>query len=446
MLTNARLRLQVSADRRYLQTEDGQPFFWLADTAWELFHKLTREEAEHYFKIRSEQGFNVVQAVALAELDGLRVPNPYGMLPLRQTEDGHYDPAQPDTREGEYDYWDHVDYIVDTAAQYGIYIAMLPTWGDKFNTMWGKGPDVFHADNAFAFGRWLGDRYKNRANLLWVLGGDRSLPERRHFDIVNGMARGITAGDEGRHIKTFHPSGASSSSHHVHHEEWLDFNMIQSGHGDAIVANYLRVKADYERQPTKPTLDAEPCYEDHPVSFNTTKGYFDEADVRKAAYYALLSGAFGHTYGHHSVWCMCPGQFESLDFDKPGAYFIMSWQEALNRPGASQMRHARTIMESRPFAQRRPDQALLVSNYEGSNYMAAARGDRYAFVYTPSGLAVNLRLGVLPGDTVGASWFNPRNGAIIGAGEYRNEGTLSLRPPTSGRGQDWLLVIDALYS
>src|SRR5687768_17810389 len=70
-------QLRVSENQRYLQTADGKPFFWLGDTAWELFHRLTREEAEKYLKNRADKGFTVIQAVALAELDGLRDPNPY---------------------------------------------------------------------------------------------------------------------------------------------------------------------------------------------------------------------------------------------------------------------------------------------------------------------------------------------------------------------------------
>ena len=76
-------RILVSANRRFLMTESGRPFFWLADTAWELFHRCTREETEMYLDNRQQKGFNVVQAVVLAELDGLHTPNRYGECPLK---------------------------------------------------------------------------------------------------------------------------------------------------------------------------------------------------------------------------------------------------------------------------------------------------------------------------------------------------------------------------
>jgi len=108
-------RLKVSDNHRFLVHTDGTPFFYLADTAWELFHRLNREEATHYLNDRASKGFTVVQAVALAELDGLNEPNPYGFRPLIEN-----DPARPDVKEGpDNDYWDHVDFVVNTAGQLG---------------------------------------------------------------------------------------------------------------------------------------------------------------------------------------------------------------------------------------------------------------------------------------------------------------------------------------
>ena len=155
-------RLKVSDNKRFLVTADGKPFFWLGDTAWELFHRLNREDAEKYLKNRAERRFTVVQAVVLAELDGLNDPNAYGERPLVDN-----DPARPNEA-----YFAHVDWIVKRANALGIYVGMLPTWGDKWNKKWGVGPEIFTAANAEAYGAWLGRRYKD-AGIIWILGGDR---------------------------------------------------------------------------------------------------------------------------------------------------------------------------------------------------------------------------------------------------------------------------------
>ncbi len=160
--------LRVSADHRSLETVEGKPFFYLGDTAWEIFHRLTIEEAEYYLNDRASKGFTVIQAVALAEFDGLNEPNAYGHRPLVEL-----DPSRPAIVDGpNNDYWDHVDAIIDLANQKGLRVGLLPTWGDKWNVKWGKGPLVFTTDNAETYGRWIGTRYKNRS-VIWILGGDR---------------------------------------------------------------------------------------------------------------------------------------------------------------------------------------------------------------------------------------------------------------------------------
>ncbi len=426
--------LKVSKDRRFLTKADGTPFFWLGDTAWELFHRLNREDAEHYLKVRAQQGFNVVQAVALAEFEGVTTGNSYGRKPLLKNEDGVYDPSLPDVTpdEADYDYWDHVDFIINKAAEYGLYIALLPTWGDKFNQMWGKGPEIFNGENAYQYGLWLGRRYRDHNNIIWVLGGDRPLLTSRHFEVINSIAKGLKEGDNGRHLMTLHPVGGHSSSYHVHNEDWLDFNMIQSSHGRLNNENYKMVTDDYNRMPTKPTFDAEPCYEDHPIGFKEVNGYFDAADVRKAAYWAVFSGAMGHTYGHHCIWSMRT---------EVEPYFIMTWKTALLRPGAEQMKHVKALMESKPFAGRVPDQELIAENYEGANHLRAIRGDDYAFIYSPSGLNIKVNMGKITGDSVAAQWYDPRTGEYSFIGIYENQGTVDFLPPTAGRGEDWVLVL-----
>jgi hypothetical protein len=92
-------RLKISSNQRYLQFENGQPFFYLGDTAWELFQRLNREEATEYLTNRAHKGFTVIQAVVLAPADGLTVPNAYGQLPFAGA-----DPTKPNET-----YFQHVD-------------------------------------------------------------------------------------------------------------------------------------------------------------------------------------------------------------------------------------------------------------------------------------------------------------------------------------------------
>jgi Protein of unknown function (DUF4038)/Putative collagen-binding domain of a collagenase len=420
--------LRISENRRFLVREDGAPFFYLGDTAWELFHRLDFEQAEDYLENRAAKGFTVIQAVALAEFDGLTEPNANGDLPLLDQ-----DPARPNEA-----YFEHVDRVVTRAGELGLTVGILPSWGDKVVKRWGVGPEIFTPANARVYGEFLGHRYREAA-ILWILGGDRIPETEAHAETWRAMAAGLAAGDGGRHLMTFHPQGGHSSAELFHADGWLAFNMLQSGHGRKDRENYRMIQADYHRSPVKPCLDGEPCYEDHPVNWKPELGWFDDYDVRKAAYWALFAGAGGHTYGCHDVW-----QFLS-DRHPPVSAGRTPWHEALNLPGAAQMRHARELIESRPFLVRLPDQALLASDPgEGTEHVQATRGadGSYAFVYTPAGKEVTVRMDCIAGETVAAWWYNPREGTSRALGEYPNRGLHEFAPPAEGPGNDWVLVLD----
>ncbi|MGE5599832.1 MAG: putative collagen-binding domain-containing protein, partial [Bacteroidota bacterium] len=160
---------------------------------------------------------------------------------------------------------------------------------------------------------------------------------------------------------------------------------------------------------------------------------FDDFDVRQAAYWAVFAGACGHTYGHHSIWSM------HREYEE---YFIMPWTDAILRPGGGQMRYLRRLIESRPFFERVPDQELLAENYEGANHLRATRGKSYALVYSPHGLPIKVRMGRIGGQRTVAHWYNPRDGSGSAIGEYGNEGVRVFLPPSRGRGEDWVLVLD----
>ncbi|HEV2107743.1 MAG TPA: glycoside hydrolase family 140 protein [Thermomicrobiales bacterium] len=422
--------IRVNNDRRYLEHADGTPFFYLADTAWALFQRLDRGEAARYLQDRADKGFTVIQATAVSEFDGLSVPNPDGEVPFIDA-----DPARPKDA-----YFQHVDAVIDQAAAVGLRMGLLPTWGDKVGpALWGSEPEVFTPENARIYGRFLGDRYRDRP-VIWVLGGDRNPTEPRYLETWRAMAEGITEGDGGRHLKTFHPQGRSSSSAFVHDEPWLDFNMIQSGHHGRDADNGAMVAADYAREPAKPTLDGEPCYEDHPVNWKPELGYFEAWDVRKAAYRALFSGACGHTYGANAIF-----QFWKGDAPDPKFKARRTWEEALSLPGASQLRHARVLLESRSFAGRAPDSSLVAPDtHEGTDRAYALRGEGHAFIYIPSGRAVVVDPASLDAGEIVATWYDPRTGTSTEAGRVPPDHVFTIKPPTRGPGEDWALMLDGI--
>lgn len=431
-------QLKVSADKHHLVTADGKPFFWLADTGWELFHKLNKDDATAYFKKRSEQGFNVIQAVALAELDALKTPNANGDLPFLDT--GFSKPNEK--------YFQYIERLIDIAAGYHIYIALLPTWGDKvFKNSWGKGPEIFNPATALAYGKWIGNRFKNKTNIIWIIGGDRD-PRDNSQDVATwralakGVAEGI--GNGSNPLMTFHPqpSGTSSSSKWFQKDDWLSFNMLQTGHcRDTEV--WETVSNDYNATPTKPVINGENIYEEMPVCFNAKElGYANAFDVRKAAYLSVFAGACGHTYGSGPV----------IFFGDKGSNFFANlhgWKEGLDFTAADEMKYLRSLIESRPMLDGVPDQKMLLNEGGcGAERIQATRGKDYAFIYTAYGRDIIVKEKIITGSKLNANWYDPRTGKSTFIGVFDNNKRLSFTPPlpaaspVPSQREDWVLIVD----
>lgn len=420
-----RRSLYVSPCGRLLQRPDGSIFFYLADTAWELFHRLSRDEAETYLRDRAEKRFTVIHAVVLAELEGLTRPNPAGHLPLFDN-----DPTRPNEA-----YFADVDHIVRTANRLGLFIAMLPTWGDKWCTKFPGDKPIFDPHNAYTYGRFLGHRYRND-QIIWVLGGDRPVVSDHQHQTLTAMARGLADGDGNRHLKTFHPTGQYSSAMFFHNAPWLDFHMIQTGHSRDR-DNYTSVAAEYARTPHKPVLDGEPGYENLPHQFDPQHGRLDAWQCRKFAYWSVFSGACGHTYGCNDIWQMY------REGEKPMVAANTPWHEALQFPGAAQMQHLRHLIESGPYFHRLPDQSLIASpNPAGPHHIRACRAPdaAWALIYFPDLLTASVRVFQLLSPRISAAWFNPRAGQT-GEPTELNVDTWQCTPFTPPGAGDWVLIL-----
>lgn len=431
--TSAHGPITLHPEQRYLQYADGTPFFYLGDTAWELFHRLSIDDARMYLTDRAMKGYTVIQAVILAELDGLRVPNVNGDLPF--TDAGYTQPNEA--------YFKHVDAIIHLMDSLGMVAGLLPTWGDKMNKAWGVGPVIFDNEKSSEeYGRYLGNRYKNHRNIIWILGGDRDYTGYEAY--VRAMAKGIAIGLTGREdysqcLMTVHPKGGGTSAKWFHNDEWLDFNMQQNGHCYDVDV-WERIQREYSLTPTKPVIDGEPLYDEHPVCFKREEhGTSEDYQTRRFFYHEVFSGAFGHTQGCHAIWQMwTPDR-------KPVNGPVRPWYESLPLAASYQMGYGRALMESRPFFSRIPDQNILVEGQQpGTKHISATR-DRngsYALLYSEQGepFAVNLQL--LSGKKIIAWWFDVRSGKSFKTGTYEKKAHQWFYPPTRGKGNDWVLVLD----
>ncbi len=445
-------RLVVSENGRYLKREGGDPFLYVGDTAWELFHRLSRDEATRYLEDRATKGFTVIQAVVLSELDGLTVPNANGDLPLLDR-----DPETPNEA-----YFAHVDWIVEKANELGLVVGMLPTWGRYWKEAAlsesdpGAGTEfqIFSPENARAYATWLARRYAE-SDLIWILGGDHDINTDRERQIINGFAEGLRAGDSGAHLITFHPRGPGRSREQLDGVDWIDFHMEQSSHAATTHDPGIFIDADYSMQPPRPVLDGEPRYEHIPVGFylrpSNPSIRCSDYDSRTAAWQSILAGACGHTYGNNNVWQMWDsGRDPIINASVP-------WHTAINHPGAAQMGYLRTLLEDVGWWNLLPaahagrtategiTESFLVDGpaWGPARIRASLAADgRVALIYSPKGEPFTLRLTALSGPRVRESWFDPRYGTRneFHVGAVRAFQTYT--PPSSGDERDWLLVLE----
>jgi len=434
-------RLRVSENKRFLVTEDGRPFFWLADTAWRL-SDLAPDEVDAYMANRVRHAFNVIQVHPGFEHSDF--------AGNRAFLGG--DPGRPNEA-----FWRHIDGILDKARVHGLYVALVPMWGQEY-------AKAFKADaeKARAFGRWIGRRYRSHSHVVWIVSGEYAginnfrLPiSAEQKAVLNAAAEGLHDGHGGTQLMTIHPGGSQSSSRDFHDAAWLDFNMLQSGHfidSSAYKApeNHELISHDYALTPIKPVLDGEPIYEDTPDGVwlvkNTDGPRAGAAAVRRKAYWAVFAGACGHTYGHNDVYSFCDPAHPQRSSRLPQGSGRHDWRTAIDAEGAAQMKHLRRLIESGPYFDRMPDPSLVVPpNATGPDYVAACRASdaRYALAYFPSGRPATLRTFLLRGPRLAAHWYDPRTGERhdLPPIEVAPWKTAEFEPPAAD--QDWVLVLEA---
>ena len=297
-------------------------------------------------------------------------------------------------------------------------------------------------ENAFDYGRFLGERYRN-GNLIWMLGGDRIPRTESDCQTIRALAAGLKKGDQGNHLMTFHPIGPADSSEYLHNEPWLDFNMCQSSHAARNHFNGAFIRRDWKLEPIKPALDGEPRYERIMVGFYNQGAdpacRFDDFDSRQAAYFSLFSGACGHTYGNNNIWQMySPERDGVLGADTP-------WYEAIHHPGARQMGYMRKLFEEKDYTSLVSAEDFLFDAPDRGGERVLARISRdksRMLIYSPYGRQFGVDCSWAIGKPLRQSWFECKYGTTTMLHTSACGSLQTFVPPTEGRGCDWILILE----
>lgn len=433
-------RMSVSENGHYLIDTNGNPFYWIGDTGWAMFQRLTREQIDHYLDNRREKGFTLIQSVAFWYPHGefkpigpLNETNAYGSRPFTGSANSPNtsEPLLVDggSMDDPNDYWEHADYVVEAVKKRGLKLVLLPCWGNAFINNRMQGSQIeFTDEEALLYGKFLGGRYKNEPHIIWCLGGDVdpvNFGDKDQRTVYRAMAEGIGRGVSGndrlnwdlKHkdwdqtMMTFHAvrapnlSGAGaeggSSSLWFHDDAWLDFNMIETF--SWLHRVYPYVNEDYYKYPTKPTVLGEGAYEGGKYSHEC--GYITPLKVRQQGYHDFFAGGAGYTYGHWAIWPF------------RGVFCEKTWETALDAPAsleiAGVMKNFIIDQEIFSFV---PDQSIIVSaNPDGENLQGAMikNDSSKILIYLPENREVQIDLTKMTSGEKQFIWFNPKNGNTV---------------------------------
>ncbi|MGB7218689.1 MAG: DUF4038 domain-containing protein [Vicinamibacterales bacterium] len=420
--------LRVSPNGRYLVGQNNVPFLIVGDSPQGLITDLSTTEAAAYFANRAAHGFNAVQIHLIAQEN-------FG----GRSDYSTYDGITPFTTPGDIStpresYFARVDAMLTLAAQHGIVVFL--TAAETIDSL-----DLFVSNGVAksrAFGQYLGDRYQNFDNIVWVYGNDfQSWRDSTDNAVILAVANGVKDRDS-RHLHTaWLDLPVSGSRDSLDWEAVIDLDFAYT-----YFATYAKVLRQYALFPAKPVFMGEAHYEGE----NYFGGPGATAEViRRQEYWAITSGATGSFYGHHDTWAFQPG-----------------WQQTYDSPGAVQTLYFRNLFLSRSWWKLVPDPShqVLTAGYgtyvefgdlgtsvSSNDYATAALASDSSFMiaYLPSIRTVTVDMSKLSGP-VTAQWYDPSNGTYqtIAGSPFSNTGTQQFTPVgnnSDGDG-DWVLVLD----
>ena len=420
----------VGPDQRFLTDARGEPFLLVADTAWSLLTTLPGDQATRYLDARKAQGFNTILTVLAFPSRGRGLSGEDSVF--REQPFINNDITSPNEA-----YFKVVDQIVQEAANRDMLLVIGALWLADNSHQKGGLPST---SDWRTLGAWLGARYADKPNIVWMVGGDHDPNQTWGTDagfdytpFIDAAAEGLSSTDD-RHLIAYHPALDSAS---LAQKSWLAFYTYQENRADSPPWSYVRTRSYHERNPTKPTLNIEPAYEPNDALTDTTTTPYH---VRRNAWWSQLAGALGVTYG---------GPRETWAIGETTGTADEALAE-VGREGARQTGVLHSVLDPLPWTTLAPDWSneILTSgrgDYNTRNFAAAAAAPdgSLVIVYTPTARTLTVDLVMLP-KAATCSWIDPTNGARTDSSPCspRDRVRQFATPGQNADGaDDWLLVI-----
>ncbi len=422
--------IRVSPDLRYLTHEDGTPFFWLADTAWNGPLLSTSADWDLYIKERVRQKFTAVQFVG-TQWRAAPEGDLNKQLAYTGTSKIVLNPS----------FFQRLDQKIEALNQAGLLAVPVMLWALNGGSNPQVNPGVsLPDDQAALLARYMVGRWGANA-VAWILAGDGDY---RGEKADRWKRLGQKVFDPITHAPvTMHPGGMQWIWNEFKDEKWYGFLGYQSGHGDDDATLRWLIEGpmteDWTKMPHRPFINLEPPYENH-VAYQSKKPHSPES-VRRAIYWSLLNTPpAGVSYGGNGVWGWDDGTKPPTDHANAGV--PLPWQKALTMPAAEQMKHLYDFFTSIDWWRLRPASMFIVNQPGKENprrFMAAGRTDQkdLLVIYVPEDRTVEVKLDAMP-PSPQVTWWNPRTGEKSAAVGVVTTSTCQFPSPAEG---DWLLYM-----
>ncbi|MCL4401517.1 MAG: DUF4038 domain-containing protein [Acidobacteria bacterium] len=424
--------LRVAKDRRHFEHADGTPFFWLGDTWWMGLVKRMRwpDDFRMLAADRLEKGFTVVQIVAGLYPD-MPERDPRGANEAGYPYEQGYERLNPA-------YFDMADLRIRYLADAGIVPCIVGCWG-YYLPILGMEKMKRHWRNLVA--RW------GAYPVVWCLAGEGSMPyylsKTREADTKaqsegwTEMGRYVRSIDPFRRMITIHPSTSARAV--VTDPSVLDFDMLQTGHGDrdSIPSTLKLVTTSYATTPEMPVIDGEVCYE----------GIMEASrqEIQRYMFWAcMLNGAAGHTYGANGIWQVNTPEQPFGASPHGRSWGDTPWQTAYRLPGSGQLGMAKKLLSKYQWWRMAPHPEWIEPHGSTENYWqpygAGIPGELRVFYFPRTGSVRQKVKALEPGSRYRAYWWNPASGRETEIGMVA--GGPEWQPPAPLIFQDYVLVLE----
>lgn len=418
--------LKLSPGQHYVVDQNNKPFLIQGVSPWYLTEVLSPSDVNYYLSIRAAQGYNSV-ILDIAEEptpDGIsQTANFFGQVPFTGTTNGYTDLLTWNVN-----YFTNVDAVIREAGSYGMCVFAYPMYDDYAGAGWYQQMIGNSTNSLFLYGQFIGNRYKNFTNIVWIGAGDYNEPNAPTNCLWNWIAAGIQSTDT-NHLITAQPQRPTPATY---------YPFVTLNCSYATTMSYEQSLANYQSTPVLASFSREPYYEltggeyllPAPWSHIVT-----ENNSRNFAWWSVLYGDAGQFYGNAEEW-----------------QFTNDWQSTLVDEAATSITNVAFLLDQYQWWRLVPDTNHMVitggyGTYGTTNYVtdgATPDGD-LAIAYLPLSSQVTANLARMSGP-VRARWFDPTSGslAIIPGSPFANKGSQTFTPPpTNSFGdQDWVLVLD----